>query len=66
MLKPPFYPLLPIIFCNTCVYMLYQAIDYVKYRALFAVVPVLLGLPLYWLSGQLIGGYHGEPNADEE
>ncbi len=46
----PFYPVLPIIFCNSCVYMLYQSINYVRWGALVAVALVLLGLPLYWLS----------------
>src|ERR1019366_7953293 len=31
----PFYPILPIVFCNMCVYMLYQATVYIGYRALF-------------------------------
>jgi basic amino acid/polyamine antiporter, APA family len=46
----PFYPVLPIIFCNMCVYMLYQSTIYVGWRALIAVGLILLGLPLYWLS----------------
>lgn len=54
----PFYPILPIIFCNTCVYMLYQSVKYVGWRALFAVCLVLVGLPLYWLSRRV--GYRGE------
>ncbi len=54
----PLYPLLPFIFCNMCAYMLYQSILYVKYRALFAIVLVLAGLPLYWLSRAI--GYRGE------
>ncbi len=54
----PLYPVLPIIFCNMCVYMLYQSVLYVGWRALFAVGLVLLGLPLYWLS-RLVG-YRGD------
>ena len=53
----PLYPVLPIIFCNMCVYMLYQSVLYVGWRALFAVGLVLLGLPLYWLSRRV--GYRG-------
>ena len=52
----PLYPLVPIIFCNMCAYMLYQSTIYVGWRALFGVGLVLLGLPLYLLS-QVIGGY---------
>jgi len=54
----PLYPILPIVFCNMCVYMLYQSIIYVGWRALFAIGLVLLGLPLYWLSRMV--GYRGE------
>jgi amino acid transporter len=54
----PLYPILPFVFCNMCVYMLYQSIDYVGWRCVFAFGVVLLGLPLYWLS-RLIG-YRGE------
>jgi APA family basic amino acid/polyamine antiporter len=46
----PCYPLVPFIFCNMCIYMLYQATIYIEWRALFVVVLLLLGLPLYWLS----------------
>jgi len=41
-----------------CVYMLYQSTIYIGWRALFAVVLVLLGLPLYFLSRMI--GYHGD------
>jgi amino acid transporter len=57
----PLYPVLPFIFCNMCVYMLYQSVMYVKERALFAVVLVLIGVPLYFLSRAI--GYHG--NAED-
>jgi amino acid transporter len=52
----PLYPVLPFIFCNMCLYMLYQSSVYVGWRALLAVGLVLLGLPLYWLSRAI--GYH--------
>ncbi len=48
--KVPLYPYLPLVFCGTCFYMLYSAIDYAKYVSLIGVVPLLLGLPLYALS----------------
>lgn len=48
--RVPLYPLVPLIFCGTCFYMLYSAIDYAKYIALLGAVPLLLGLPLYALS----------------
>src|SRR5207245_7687237 len=46
----PLYPVVPIIFCCSCAWMLYQATTYVKWHALFAIAVVLLGVPLYWLS----------------
>jgi amino acid transporter len=45
----PLFPLLPLIFCSTCFYMLYQAIKYAGNLALMGLLPLLLGLPLYWL-----------------
>jgi basic amino acid/polyamine antiporter, APA family len=46
----PLYPVVPLIFCYSCAWMLYQATDYVRWHVLFALVIVLLGLPLYWFS----------------
>jgi amino acid transporter len=54
----PWYPLIPFIFCNMCVYMLYQSSVYIGWRTLFVVVLLLLGLPLYLLSQAL-----GEPRS---
>jgi basic amino acid/polyamine antiporter, APA family len=59
----PFYPIVPLIFCNSCAWMLYQATTYVGWHALFAVIIVLLGLPLYWLS-RLISGASGNGALD--
>lgn len=50
----PWYPILPIIFCNMCVYMLYQSTVFIGWRVLFPIALLLLGLPLYGLS-QLLG-----------
>lgn len=46
----PWYPLVPIVFCNMCVYMLYRSVIYIEWRTMFVVVLLLLGIPLYWLS----------------
>jgi amino acid transporter len=51
----PWYPVVPILFCIACGWMLYRAVIYVEWHSLFAVVLVLLGLPLYGLS-RLISG----------
>jgi amino acid transporter len=58
----PLYPVLPIVFCCMCVYMLYRSVIYVEWRTLFAFSIVLLGLPLYWLAC-LAGGYQGDGGA---
>jgi basic amino acid/polyamine antiporter, APA family len=48
--KVPLYPVLPLIFVSTCIFMLYSAVDYAGKLTLFGVIPVLLGIPLYFLS----------------
>ena len=55
--KVPFYPLLPLVFCLSCGYMLYSSIDYAaldrKWNGglvLLGVVPLVLGLILYRIS----------------
>lgn len=54
----PLFPVVPIIFCLTCLYMLYSAVTYAKLLSLIGVLPLLIGLPLYWLSK------HHPPAAD--
>jgi amino acid transporter len=46
----PLFPLLPLIFCGTCFYMLYSAIAYAKFLSLIGVLPLVIGLPLYYVS----------------
>jgi len=48
--RVPFYPLTPLIFCATCLYMFWQSILYAKDLSLLALLPLLFGLPLYGLS----------------
>src|SRR5439155_2282242 len=57
----PLYPVVPILFCCSCAWMLYQATDYVKWHALFAIVVLLLGVPLYWLSRLISGSCESGP-----
>jgi amino acid transporter len=52
--RVPLFPLLPLIFCGTCGYMLYSAIAYAGYVALIGAVPLAVGLPLYWLSRRTV------------
>jgi amino acid transporter len=50
--RTPFFPLPPIIFCGTCCYMLYCSLAYAKLLSLLGLVPLAVGLPLYWISGR--------------
>ena len=54
----PLYPVIPVLFCLACVYMLYSSINYVRFAVSFG-VPVLagivimvLGIPLYLLAAR--------------
>ena len=46
----PWFPLPPIVFCASCIYMLYASVKYAQGLCLIGIVPVALGLPIYWLS----------------
>ncbi len=61
----PFYPVLPFIFCGMCVYMLYSAIAYAKTLTLLGVVPVLLGIPLHFVSTRM-KSTSSTPGQDED
>jgi hypothetical protein len=46
------YPTLPIIFCGMCLFGFWSAMNYAGWLSLLGFIPLLLGLPLYWLSGK--------------
>jgi amino acid transporter len=48
----PLYPVVPLIFCLMCGYMLYSSIDYAGWLSLLGIVPLAIGVPLYFLSRQ--------------
>jgi basic amino acid/polyamine antiporter, APA family len=48
--KVPLYPLLPLIFCDTCAYMLYSATAYAKELVLPVLVLLHIGVVVYWFS----------------
>jgi amino acid transporter len=50
----PLFPLLPVVFCGMCVFGLYSASDYARWVSLIGVVPLAVGLPLYWLSRRTV------------
>ena len=46
----PLYPLLPLLFCDSCAYMLFSATDYAGKLSWIAFAILHLGLLFYWLS----------------
>lgn len=46
----PWFPLPPLVFCGTCVYMFYCSVTYAKVLAMLGAVPLFFGLPLYLVS----------------
>ncbi len=69
--KVPFYPALPLVFCATCLYMLYSSIDYALIRGwkggllLFALVPLLVGVLLWGVVSLVAPGKEAPDPADE-
>jgi amino acid transporter len=48
--RVPLFPVTPVIFCLTSVYMLYSSLIYARQLALIGIIPLIIGLPLYWIS----------------
>ena len=48
--KTPLFPIVPLIFCATCGYMLYSSLTYAKDLTLLGIVPLALGIPLYFVN----------------
>lgn len=48
----PLHPLLPLIFCATCLYMLHASVTWAEALCVVGVLPLLLGLPLYVISAR--------------
>lgn len=44
--RVPFYPVLPLLFCVVCGYMLYSSINYTGYGALVGIAVLILGFPV--------------------
>lgn len=59
----PLYPFLPLIFCGMCLFGLYSALKYAGWLSLIGVVPLLIGVPLYWFSHRR--GVTAEPTDGE-
>jgi len=50
--SPPWFPLPALVFCGTCLYMLYSSLEYARWLALLGAVPVVLGLPFCLVRGR--------------
>jgi len=49
-LKFPFFPIVPLIFCASCGFMLYKSGDFARTLALIGIVPLVIGIPLYFIN----------------
>jgi hypothetical protein len=50
----PLYPVLPAIFCLTCAWMLYSAVNYAGWLALIGFAPAVAGLALFLFFGRQV------------
>jgi amino acid transporter len=48
--RTPLYPVVPLVFILSCVYMIYSSINYAGDLALLALIPLAAGVPIYLLS----------------
>jgi len=48
--RVPFHPWTPLLFCASCLYMLYASLDYAGGLAVVGLLPVALGIPVYLVS----------------
>jgi amino acid transporter len=58
--KVPFYPILPLVFCLTCTYMLWSSLSYVYDQSLgrinaawIGIAVLLLGISLLWIINRI-------------
>lgn len=48
--RTPLYPLLPLLFCASCIYMLRASLAYTGIGALVGLAVLVTGLPVFWLA----------------
>jgi APA family basic amino acid/polyamine antiporter len=48
----PLYPLVPLIFISACGYMLYASVVYARALCFLGVVPLMIGIPLFFVGGR--------------
>jgi basic amino acid/polyamine antiporter, APA family len=49
----PLYPMIPILFCLVCAYMLYSSLVYTEWYAILGVAVLLAGIPLLWIEQRM-------------
>lgn len=49
----PLYPVIPILFCLVCAYMLYSSLVYTEWHAILGVAVLLAGIPLLWIEQRM-------------
>lgn len=64
--RVPLYPLTPIVFCLTSTYMLHASIVYAKTLSLIGIVPLAIGLPLYFASNRFARMREMRPGASRK
>ena len=52
--RTPLYPIVPLVFVASCIYMVYSSIAYAGDLALLALIPLAAGVPIYLLSSQTV------------
>jgi len=48
--RTPLFPLPPIVFCATCCYMFYSSLTYARGLSIIGLLPLAVGVPLYFVS----------------
>lgn len=51
--RVPLYPIVPILFCLVCTYMLYSSLVYTEWHAILGVAVLLAGIPLLWIEQRM-------------
>lgn len=51
--RVPFYPIVPILFCLVCAYLLYSSLVYTEWHAILGVAVLLAGIPLLWIEHRM-------------
>ncbi|MCA9013781.1 MAG: amino acid permease [Planctomycetaceae bacterium] len=52
--RVPLYPATPLLFCGTSLYMLYSSLMYAWGLTLLGLIPILIGVPLYWMNQEKV------------